>query len=103
MTDDVTKRIAEIDQRANAATPGPWKVDPRLADARHVRADGPRDLAGVLVKVLVADVVFDEQGDPEGEADAEFIAACREDVPWLIERLREARATIRAFVGEETP
>lgn len=96
MTDDVTQRLDEIEQRAVAATPGPWEVHAAAADARHVRADGPRDLAGVLIKILVADVLVAEQDDPEGQVNAEFIAHAREDVPWLVGRLRAALHAERA-------
>lgn len=107
MTDDVTARLAEIEARANRATPGPWKT----------RGEGRADTDDSWVRILgnihndgksstrVATVdtfgfVDDEtaqasyEGEADAEADAEFIAHARADVPWLVERLRESRKII---------
>ena len=93
MTDDET-RVAEIRQRAEAATEGPWER--RLYD-------GVRDSKSRLVKV-VEDSEFDFErvtslADYITRENAEFIAHAREDIPWLLEQLRTAEAERDAVKG----
>lgn len=83
-----TELIAKAQQLADAATPGPWtsRVEggvSRDGDGWHnvevdFAADNP--CAGLIM------------GDDENDqADAEFIAWCRQGVPQLIEKLVDAR------------
>jgi hypothetical protein len=67
------ERLAEIEARVNAATPGPWVHD---------------EFWGVVDPVFV-----DEDGHLAPQ-DMKFIAAAREDVPDLIARVRELEAEI---------
>lgn len=68
-------RLAKIEARANAATPGPWSPETLGA---VLRSDG-RQLACVSVC-----------GDPPStrDANAAFIAHAREDVPALVAEAR---------------
>jgi len=63
------QRLREIEARASAATPGPWQRDGGYILSKSETVGfltvGPRDMA--------------------------FIAAAREDIPFLLERLRAAR------------
>lgn len=78
-TDD---RLDEIEQRA-VATDGPWSAS----------AIFPQDGSPEFYS-LWDDGVGREVATIERRADAEFIAHAREDVPWLIRELRDARAEI---------
>ena len=76
-----------IEARANAATPGPWDGDTCDGISQHWTREKPW-----------LDVLVMEGSDSWGgcnhrisvsEADAEFIAQAREDVPALVKRVRE--------------
>lgn len=91
MTD---QELAEIEARANAATPGPWKAKPR-EDDRNERC------AGIVALRPDADDEWDRELDvvvtdsgvyPPDPKTAEFIAHAREDVPKLIAEVRKLRA-----------
>ncbi|MEU4051336.1 hypothetical protein AB0F09_19315 [Streptomyces olivaceus] len=66
------KREAEIAARVNAATAGPWSVSPEYSDV--LGPDGEQ----------LADFWYD--------ADGEFMAHAREDVPALLAELAAVRA-----------
>ena len=81
------KRLDEIEARANAATEGPWEVDPFTWKPGHpippsewlgIEATGP-------VKGEVARI---RPNEDEDHANAEFIAHARADVPALVAALR---------------
>lgn len=78
------ERIQQIAQRAAEATEGPWAVDPEaeLHDAPVLTPSGN------------ALCISPDDGVRGGHDlyDAQFIAHAREDVPWLIGQLRDARA-----------
>lgn len=97
------ERLAEIEARANAATPGPW-----VGDDGHVHSKPASDAAHAYVMRLMRDKAFaaaeteEQTNRPETEvawcsqehenfeADEAFIAAARTDVPWLTSQLRRA-------------
>lgn len=85
-------RLASIEQRLAAATPGPWRKDgsPLRTDSFNVRGlpeNTSYDYRGDAVAVT---------GDSEfgacNGADAALIAHAPDDLRWLIDRLREAEA-----------
>ena len=67
---DPREALARIRAQADAATEGPWEL---LGDGEYVSGPG----------ILVAP---DDGGVTS--ADAEFIAAARTDVPWLLEQVK---------------
>lgn len=84
----LTDRLAEIEGRAGAATPGPWGVNSEV---------GSNELCNYTVYGIpgVASATWTGDDSPafahcEGmsRADAEFIAAARTDVPALVAALR---------------
>jgi hypothetical protein len=80
------KRLAEIDARCLAATPGPWEwcVQDRFGQEYEM---GYVDSAkGVVLEPTIA-----------GDADAVFIAHAREDVPALLKALAASREYARAL------
>lgn len=111
--DETTTRLAEIRERANAATDGPWMFGQPDDDCTQTRAewmdstaanpDAPAaaglwvawtrsaDRPGVLVTCITGD-------GPTSQENAEFIAHARQDVPWLlaeVERLTGERDRAR--------
>jgi hypothetical protein len=77
-----------IEQRANAATEGPW-----ASEAHHHRISGKP----VLFEVHpVAELEGNGDGGVTTAADAEFIAHARTDVPALVARVRELEADLGA-------
>ena len=77
-------RLDQIEARANAATEGPWKTTYEEADQWHSITGSPYPLGGGLW----ADHPEVATVDQEDEADAEFIAHARTDVPALVAALR---------------
>lgn len=86
MTDE---RLDEIQERADAATPGPWRMSEY--DPAEVWAD--RDPAGWDAFFIAT--TDRNMGDPN-IADAEFIAHSREDVGELLAEVRRLRAELAA-------
>ena len=75
-------RLDKIKARADAATKGPWVRDmhsPDMSGRSGWYIRGPRKL-GLRSMVLNSRML---------PGDAEFIEHAREDVPWLVERVRE--------------
>lgn len=80
-------RLAKIEVRANAATPGPWSPETLGA---VLRSDG-RQLACVSVC-----------GDPPStrDANAAFIAHAREDVPALVAEVRRLTDALAEAIAQ---
>jgi hypothetical protein len=78
----MTDRLDEIRARADAATPGPWETGSDGRYGRRVAVDPPggeyREIAECSGYV---------QPTEDTVVNAEFIAASREDVPYLLDRL----------------
>jgi len=82
---DTAKRLAEIRARVDAASPGPWE---------KYEKDLVRDAGDVygLVSLTFADA---------REKNADFIAAARTDVPWLLDECERLRSTVALGIKEE--
>lgn len=78
-----TTRLAEIQTRAATATEGPW----------YVEAHQPTLTRRVVSDNHMLDANLGYLGN-SNQAEAEFIAHARADVPWLIEQLRQRDAEI---------
>lgn len=74
----IDTRLAEIRARVDAATEGPWEVIPTVGNA-VVADDGDGYWTDVADRI-------------ETEADAEFIAASRTDLPALLAAVEAVRA-----------
>lgn len=92
-------RLNEIEARANAATEGPWEVDPFIWKPGHpipssewlgIEADGP--VNGEVARIRL--------NDDAAVRDAEFIAHARADVPDMAAALR---AVLELHKREEGP
>ena len=81
--DDTRRRIAEIQARAEKATPGPWEY-----------GLGPYGWDDGIIQSLIKSAILTNSGHSRtsaSEDDSKFIAYSREDVPWLCEELLAAR------------
>ena len=94
-------RLSAIAARAERATRGPWES---AWDLPHgAKNDAGPDGEQWLIRSSAVDVVFTAYHDGYNiackEPDAAFIAASREDVPWLlgeVKRLQEALRDVAA-------
>ncbi|MDE2101505.1 MAG: hypothetical protein KGL39_29940 [Patescibacteria group bacterium] len=90
-------RAAQIEQRLAKATPGPWAA-PMGTSGVHIEIAGE----GIWCRFVEdrtgeCEVAIVPHEQPEGDADAEFIAASPTDIAWLLgerARLREALTEI---------
>ena len=79
------QELAEIEARADAASPGPWTRDLE----RHTSKDWPVTGVEVLRAAdgdLIAEVSYPDL--PSHQANVAFVLAAREDVPALVEEVR---------------
>lgn len=82
MTNDVDQRLAEIGARAASAQLASWEVVRRIrVGGFHRYGIGRFHRYGSEESPLFVDA----------ERDSEFITHAREDVPWLLEQLKQAR------------
>ena len=82
-------RLDEIEARANAATEGPWEHEPPPGpgeDPMRPICVYPKEDGGTLAYVQPL------------EADAEFIAAARTDVPWLLDQVESRDKALDAVL-----
>jgi hypothetical protein len=99
-------RLQEIEARAQAATAGPWAADttephdmvvwgaPGTAAPRYEGDDGSPLIINIGEPVA-------RIGDVCGSsADTHFIAHARQDIPWLLDRVRSLESRLRA-AGED--
>ena len=88
--------IEEIRKRAEAATEGPWVFDAdnngREFEAGYGLYSEP-DPKSILARKTVSHVRFGQ------EADAEFIAHARQDIPLLLARISLLEAVAKAARG----
>jgi hypothetical protein len=83
-------RLQEIRERAEKATPGPWKAEFGGVYPPESAARLESDLAGMAFLWPL----------PGGkEEDAEFIAASREDIPYLLQLVTEQQMKIQVLRG----
>ena len=93
MTDPLTAAdLDTIEQRANAATEGPWEYDGGGEITQHFSLPEPW---AMVVSTDVACMAYCYGGSAAGverDEDAEFIAHARDDVPALLAEVRRLRA-----------
>lgn len=101
MTDIV--REQQIRESLSGLTGGPWQTrhHPRMLreDVPYVEIVGEIEGASYITVAQIEDV----EGDDVAARDAEFIAAARQDIPWLldqVERERSANERLRERITE---
>lgn len=77
---DTEQRLREIEERASRATPGPWEA----YGVGGIHMDGTSD--GYSLRTARGRRLHSPYMT---QADADFAAHAREDVPWLLSLLRE--------------
>ena len=82
MTVDPQNRADLIAERAAAATKGPWAVEFQM-------------IRSSTDTVIRSDDEFGNEAW-SSDADAEFIANARDDIPWLLERLAQSERDLTA-------
>jgi hypothetical protein len=92
MTSEHDARVAEIKARSAAATPGPWNV----TELEGHWISGAGYVQGMTYYVFEAEQRGDGECGSMLKEDAEFVAHSREDVPFLLDRLAEARTQLAA-------
>lgn len=86
------EQLAEIEARANRATPGPWQRDGCNGGEFYcVLAKNPGHLSDLLCTM---------RGRSSEVADSDFIAHARTDIPLLIAALRERESEIESLRAE---
>ena len=85
-----------IEERANAATAGPWQIDRGKIGGVLIH---PRIVA-LLPNVGPRTVTWSGQDSANEDADLEFLRACRADVPALCAAVRERDADIASRAEE---
>jgi hypothetical protein len=85
-------RLDEIEARAAAATPGPWVGD----EFEMTAPKAPTFQAGNVKLVWADDYHMNEW-------DAEFIKHAREDIPWLLAKLKECEAALEYYAQKPSP
>jgi hypothetical protein len=95
--DELEEALLEMQARADAATRGPWKAD-KGAGCRSIRGGkSGRHRQAQYREVASTPGLWPDELDA---ANAEFIAASREDIPNLLAAIREAAWTLRAFAAD---
>jgi hypothetical protein len=77
------ERLVEIEARANAATPGPWRTEESHIDGYIVAGNGERIFGGEYSEGFIA---------PE-DPNAIFTVHARDDVPALVAEVRRAHSS----------
>ena len=87
--------MAEIEARCQAATVGPWQVltDAQVACA-WLNAATPEDGAAIAL--------FDYRPLDLNKANAEFVAAARQDVPRMVAELKQLRERVNQLLDANT-
>lgn len=100
MTDETAARLAQIRAREQAATPGPWTWTPGM-----IQAPGDEIIMWPANIPLCDDDELDaamrlgtcgQHAGDHAEDNLAFLAAAREDVPWLLNLVGQLRARIAA-------
>jgi protein-S-isoprenylcysteine O-methyltransferase Ste14 len=85
--------LAEIEARANAATPGPWADTPD-GSYRSVVTATVRDPMYLGDETWVVSVLGPAMKMPQARANAVFMAHARADVPELVAEVRRLREAV---------
>jgi hypothetical protein len=93
LTADEVMRIGEIMKREFATTPGPWKVrtHPELKSFVEAKPKENMEKYGYGIGILQED--DNEDVYPRREADVEFVANAKQDIPFLLELIARAIIT----------
>lgn len=88
------QRLAEIEARANAATPGPWECRPGLDPGAWVLEALIADPGPVLTPAILATRAPWEHRAAISLATGVFLAHARQDVPELVAEVKRLRQLV---------
>lgn len=100
------EELAQIRARADTATPGPWEcrnAGGTIAMGEVIRLHRVRDSSRDAWLIAESTLSADQKSHDEQDANMEFIAQAREDVPDLlveVERLRAENAELRKVLAD---
>lgn len=92
--------LDEIEQRANKATRGPWRVDNNSINSAIAIRPGQ---TGYLLATISRDNMIYREDKSNAGDDSNFIATSRTDVPALVKALRRQLAFIENTAGVLAP
>ena len=92
-TDDA--RLLEIEAREQAATPGPWECEHEDYVSSVYLGSANAGSYPAQRAPIHRDTDFPDRQADEARSTVEFIAHSREDVRYLLDRLKEAESRIR--------
>lgn len=101
MTTDTQTTLREIEERANKATDGPWSVgnvsacDYGSGIIMHkitVHVGAPENRGNTIATVHLGGIGATDIKEDAVQSNAEFIAAARTDIPFLLQLIAELRA-----------
>lgn len=92
---EVEKRMKEIRERCERATPGPWEIE---TYSNYVGYSIYGSMVGCLAERWYAESLSEKE-NVEMHGNAEFISHARQDIPWLLRRA-EAGAKLSEAVKE---
>ena len=92
-------RLNEIEARANAATEGPWEWEGESNEPWPAGDNSLRSVSGAKDDLVLYAWGYDAYGiEAARDADAEFIAHARTDVPWLLEQVERRDKALEAVL-----
>ena len=95
-------RIAEIQQRCEAATPSPWEVEKYYHDEPYEQFIKSAAVVSTCEDGSKRTITRNNWSNPV-VADLEFIAHAREDIPYLLAQLAERDKEIERLRKEVAP
>ena len=92
-------RLDKIEARANAATEGPWEWEGKSDEMWPQGENSLMATGGAEPEYVLMAWGYDAYGiTAECDADAEFIAHARTDVPWLLEQVERRDKALEAVL-----
>lgn len=92
-------RLEEIIRRVTRATPGPWRMYNPQNGRRPAVFVGRAQGVEVPPKFYIA--YLPDMTDGDALPDAIFIAAARDDIPWMAGRIRALKEALKLMVDPQ--
>ena len=90
------EQLAEIRARSEAATPGPWECIESFPPGEYALAARPPDEAFPLTLAVVGN----DDAWEDAEANTQFVAHARTDIPALLDYIEELEAKLSLTYDE---
>src|SRR5687768_12879131 len=96
MSTKIEERLAAIEARANAATPGPWEWGNNRYGEKRLWAADKTPVLGVDDRCSISQ--SEAHVEPWSAEDEALIAHAREDIPFLLTEPSKTRAALKELV-----